>query len=175
MATKGMVEVSLGNLKPRAQVLASTCWLTCYQMLYEWKGADRTTIEGKIKGAGVDWDEAVKTGLKNKDDKKSGDALGLSCWASSDGWNAREFKNFIKSGSGPIWVAGKWQTTGHVVVVIGASDDHVKFIDPWWQGNPEAEIKTWASDSFQAGTNQFHGFYGLQFWKSTPKPTPFAN
>jgi len=169
-----MAEVQLGNMKPAPQDLSATCWFTCYDMLFQWKNMDPGTVKkGQIRdkfiAAGIDWDDAVASGLDLKDLRKAADALGLWRAASSDGFAGYDLRDRIRQTSSPLWVAGKWSAKaqdGHVVVVIGASRNQVKFIDPWWQVTKVAETCTWPADVFQQGTRARAGHFALQYWRS---------
>jgi hypothetical protein len=56
------VRAPLNGLKPIGQPTSALCWLTCYRMLYIWKGLDPNSMEGKLRSGGVDFNEACRTG-----------------------------------------------------------------------------------------------------------------
>lgn len=59
-----MVRAPLNGMTPKAQRLSTLCWLTCFEMLFTWKGLDPAEIIPELKAGGIDTDEAFKTGLK---------------------------------------------------------------------------------------------------------------
>jgi hypothetical protein len=134
-----MITVPMKNMTPIPQDTATTCWLACFRMLYNWLDRDEASIREKLTGAGILWDEACKNGLKTNDYMVAARALNLAAYSTSNSWDASNFKQFLAVG--PVWVAGRWMDgMSHNVVVIGASDTRIKYIDPWWEGYKEANI-----------------------------------
>jgi hypothetical protein len=145
-----MQTVPMKNMIPLPQDTASTCWLACFRMLYAWLDYDAATIQPKLVAAGILWDDACATGLKTRDYMTAARALGLVSYGRGDSWSAGSFKRFLAVG--PVWVAGRWMKDySHNVVVIGASDDQIKYIDPWYDTFPEATIATRSADWFIKG------------------------
>jgi Papain-like cysteine protease AvrRpt2 len=144
------VRAPKGGMIPRPQATAATCWLTCYRMMYECRGLDPATIGPKLKSGGVDIDAAVTGGLDRTDFMKAAVALGLKPWGGGQSWTTFQFKTWLAVS--PVWIAGCWHPSSpHIVILTGASDDQVEFIDPWWQGVEEATVA-------QRFTNDFiHG------------------
>ena len=131
------VRVPMKGMVPKAQATAATCWLNCYGMMYQWRGLDLKTIGPKLKAAGINVDDAFNNGLDRNDMMKAATALGLKPWGAGQSWMASDFKRWLAVS--PVWIAGAWRpSSAHIVVMIGASDDEVEFIDPWWQGTEEA-------------------------------------
>ncbi len=59
----GWVHADLHGLQPIAQPLSSLCWLTCYRMLYIWKGLTiPIRMEGKRDLAGLITTRLAQTG-----------------------------------------------------------------------------------------------------------------
>ncbi len=144
--------VPMKNMQPMAQDTATTCWLTCLKMLLQWKEADYSTeaIRTKLVGTGILWDDACSTGLKTRDYMRAAKALGLHPWGCGTSWSPSDFGKWLTMG--PVWVAGRWSTDySHNVVVIGASDEQIKYIDPWWEGVKEATVTTRSADWFIHG------------------------
>jgi hypothetical protein len=148
-----MLTVPMKSMVPIPQDTAGTCWLACFRMLYAWLERDAGGIQQKLSDAGVLWDDACKTGLKTKDYMTAARALGLIAYGRGDSWTAGSFQQFLTVG--PVWVAGRWMTDySHNVVVIGASDDTIKFIGPWWEGAKEATVTTRSADWFISGNRK---------------------
>jgi hypothetical protein len=144
------VRAPMRGLVPRPQAVASTCWLNCYGMMYQWKGLELATIGPKLKAGGIDVDAAFRQGLDGSDFMKAAKALGLKPWGAGQSWTAFEFKTWLAVG--PVWIAGSWRPSSpHVVVLTGISDDQVEYIDPWWQGVEEASTNRIAFDRFVHG------------------------
>jgi len=158
--------VPMKKMTPLPQDLATTCWYTCMVMMYQWAEMNPDDIKPAIVGAGINWDDACKSGLKTRDYLKAAKAVKLHGWGSGTSWSAGNFKQWLTMG--PVWVAGRWRSEGsHNVVVIGASDDEIKFIDPWWEGTKEATITTRSVDFFvhgnkgnAPGTDYYAGWIG---------------
>lgn len=145
--------VPMKKMVPRAQDLATTCWYTCLVMMYEWAEWNPADIKPALVGAGIDWEDACKSGLKTKDYFKAAKALPLHGWGSGSSWSVGNFKQWLTLG--PVWVAGRWMSGGsHNVVVIGASDDEIKYIDPWWDTAKEPTITTRSADWFIHGNKK---------------------
>jgi hypothetical protein len=158
--------VPMKNMKALPQDLATTCWYTCMVMMYDWAGWNADDIKPAIVGAGINWDDACKTGLKTKDYHVAAKAVKLHGWGCGTSWSAGDFKKWLTLG--PVWVAGRWRSEGsHNVIVIGASDDTIRFIDPWWEGEKEANIADRSADWFihgnkgnAPGTDYYAGWIG---------------
>ncbi|MCK8786635.1 hypothetical protein M0638_19860 [Roseomonas sp. NAR14] len=147
-----MVSVPMKNMKPLPQDTATTCWLTCFRMMFAWKDRDPAGIRPALEGAGILWDDACKTGLKTRDYMKAARALGMKAWGSGGSWSAASFASFCTAS--PVWVAGKWEDYPHNIVVTGASREQVRYIDPWWEGVKEATVATRFADDFIHGNRK---------------------
>lgn len=170
-----MVRASLNGMTPKAQQTASLCWLTCMQMLFVWKGRDPAEIIPALKGAGIDTDDAMKTGLKLKDNRKAGKALGMGATGFGQSLSPYDLKERLKQS--PVWTCGKWSNANntHIVVVTGASDSTIEYYDPWYDVGPweVSELKSRSSDWFIhgnkreiTGTDYALGWYQLLYWKA---------
>jgi hypothetical protein len=127
------VRADLRGLQPISQSLSTLCWLTCYQMLYIWKGLDPDTIEAKLRGAGLDYGAACKRGLLPGEMQNAARALGLRPFGVGGSISTSDLKQLLAFS--PIWVTGEWFQNGlHTRLVIGASDDWVEYFDPWYGG-----------------------------------------
>lgn len=165
-----LVSVPMRKMVPLPQATATTCWLTCFHMMFAWKGRDPAEIRPALEKAGVQWADALKTGLKTQDYMKAAKALGMRPWGTGTSWSAANFASFCTIS--PVWVAGRWHEYDHNVIVIGASREMVRFIDPWWQVEEAAEIKTWTErlfvhgDAPNRGTDWYMGWMGaVMVWE----------
>jgi hypothetical protein len=170
----GWVRPELRGLKPMGQSFSTLCWLTCYQMMYIWKGLDPTTIESKLRGAaGVDFAGACTRGLLDDEMPGAAQALGLATVAEPGGITLAHLKVYLRVC--PLWVAGEWFQNGkHVRLLVGAGNYHVEYFDPWWGGNAggQAEKHTEIIDTFLHGDGKtVHGMdkmagkHQLQWWR----------
>ncbi len=134
-----------------AQNIPTECWLMCYKMMYSYKNWDESSIEGKLAAVGIDVTSARnKTGLLTKYYMTAAKALGLRAKGAGQSWSTYDFRSMLPLG--PIWVAGRWVAdSSHNVVVIGASETKIRFIDPWNDVMRVAEDRTWDSDTFIKG------------------------
>jgi ABC-type bacteriocin/lantibiotic exporter with double-glycine peptidase domain len=138
------------NMNKYAQNKPTECWYVAYRMMYSYKGWDEGTILDKLRTAGVNADSALKTGLITNTFMKAAKAVGLRAMGFGQSLSAYDFKTMLTMG--PVWTAGKWNAdTSHVVVVVGASDTQIVFIDPWNDTVREAEQRTWFVDDFVHG------------------------
>ena len=194
MATREVINIDRKQMSDIPQETSMTCWFTCYQMMLQWKGHATGTIgdykgqfspapiKEKLEGAGVDWNDAVATGLKGKDFRKASSALGLEANGVGQQWTTQDLKRFLSYPS-PIWVAGNWDGFFHVVVVIGVEIDNdldwdkvgtnkdnskVTFIDPNWKGSKQATVETKPCRFWLPGSYAYKGIIGAwQAWKKT--------
>lgn len=102
----GMFKVS-PTVSPRNQRLSSTCWLTCLQMMFEWKGKDSSedTILAKIDASPNLFPYDMRDeGIAPGECKETARMLGLR-W-SGDGEISSEILYDLMSQRGPLWIAG---------------------------------------------------------------------
>src|SRR5579862_2468579 len=167
------VRPDLHGLQPIGQPLSSLCWLTCYRMLYVWKGLDPNTMESKLRSGGLDYDAAGKRGLLPDEMLGAARSLGLSSYATGSGITVADLKAHLVFS--PLWVAGEWfQNALHARVVIGASDDWVEYFDPWYGGTygmdlqhkDLAEAFLHGDRNTARGMDKLAGKYQLSFWRS---------
>ena len=170
-----MVRVPLNGMTPLPQQTASLCWLTCFKMLFTWKGLDPAEIVPKLKASGeIDVDEAFKAGLKLRDNRKAAKALGMGYTGLGQSVSAYDLKS--KLAYSPIWTCGKWSSGNntHIVVVTGASEDEVEFFDPWYDVSPldvegtKKRFLDWfvhGNKTNVTGTDYAMGWFQLIYWK----------
>ena len=149
--------VRIKGVTPRAQATPATCWLNCYAMLYQFRGLDIATIGPKLKAAGLNVDNMYNNGIDNSEMMKAASSLGLKPWGAGQSWSPSDFKGWLAIS--PVWCAGCWKNSPHVVVVIGASDDEIEFINPWPEvGTGDAEIeRRFANDFIHGDRNRRPG------------------
>ena len=149
----GMTKASIDKLKPVGQNTASLCWLASLEMLFSCKDKDTSEIEKKLKDGGIDVKQARTTGLKIADNKMAAVSLGLEHCAFGQSLRAEDLTSRLTIS--PLWACGKWPHIGnlHAVLVVGASDDQVKFYDPWYDIGPweVSDAKTRSLDYFVHG------------------------
>lgn len=196
MAKLEVFEVDRKKMTEIPQETDMTCWFAAYQMMLQWRNLpcgtigdykgdnDPHPIKDKLITAGVDWDDAIKSGkgggLKGKDFRKSAAALGLEANGVGQQWSVADLKRFLSYPS-PIWVAGNWDGFMHVVVVtkvevdndcdwdeVGTIKDRSKvtFIDPNWKGTKAASTVSRYCHSWLPGSYAYKGIIGAwQVWK----------
>src|SRR5688500_5193406 len=118
-----------------AQDYATTCWLTCYQMLFKWRGINDNGIDKIVENAGIKmYDEnsngAKETGLKAKDYVTANGSLGLQSLKGGE-FNEAELEYMLEK-KGPIWTTMRYGKGNHNIVVVGAGGGKVKYINPAW-------------------------------------------
>jgi hypothetical protein len=120
------------QVTPMGQGTASVCWLTCFYMLFDWKGISKDLILPRLASAGIDVDRAKIKGLLPEDNQKAADALGLS-YVLGHPLTAQDFRQHLYWS--PLWACGEWFKDGlHARVVTGVSNDNIEYIDPWYGG-----------------------------------------
>src|SRR4051794_4760621 len=97
------------------QATFSQCWLASFKMLYKFHNQPVSLIEQRLRGAGIDYDDALENGLSDKSFAAAGTSLNLTMWSGekfkqpagnfdvgdSDGCEA--FVEELKKG--PLWVS----------------------------------------------------------------------
>jgi hypothetical protein len=178
----GKVKAPGNPITALGQDTRTTCWYTCYRMMYIWKGlTDPGTVTKSTDAAGnvtyngggdikakltanddkgqpiIDWFDACKSGLKAKDYHKAGRALGLQSRACGTGLSLNDLQDMLKYS--PVWVAGNWQGFNHNVLVVESTDTEITFADPWSDtGIPDTETNK--VEFFLYGNNPKRDSYG---------------
>ncbi|MBL8228661.1 MAG: hypothetical protein JNL98_09295 [Bryobacterales bacterium] len=163
-----MYTVPRGESIAMPQDYATTCWLTCYQMMFKWRGINPNAdgIKKALEGAGiamfnVEGNGACETGLKAKQYPQAHGSIGLR--ALKGGPLDMTELEYLLEKSGPIWCTMRYGGYNHNVVIIGAGEDRVRWIDPYWeQGSPKAP--TIKSNTLKAFNNELKRFDG---WKGS--------
>lgn len=146
-----------------AQDNSTTCWLTCYQMLFKWRGINTDGIDKILEGVGIkmfdnESNGAKETGLKAKDYVMANSALGLQSLKGGE-FNESELEYMLEK-KGPIWTTMRYGSGNHNVVVIGAGDGKVKYINPWWDVVKKPDIVETQLSSFNMTLKRFNGWKG---------------
>lgn len=167
------VRPDMRGLQPIGQPLSTLCWLTCYRMLYVWKGLDPKTIEGKLTTAGLDYRAACTRGLLPDEMRGSARALGLAPMGYGQSISATDLKQLLHYS--PVWAAGEWfQGALHSRLVVGASDDWVEYFDPWYGGTYGTDLKhkdlvdifVHGDQKTARGTDRLIGKFQLSYWRA---------
>lgn len=114
------------------------CWYASYKMIYTYLERNTGEIKDKLKGAGLDFDDAMANGLKDTDYNAACHALGLTGYKGSHfnkepSWYdvglsdyAETFLAVLKDR--PQWVSRKASGNFHIVVAVGYDDSSSKII-----------------------------------------------
>jgi hypothetical protein len=163
-----MFTVDKGESIARAQANGATCWLACYQMMFKWKGIsdDAEGIKERLKGVGIpmivpapDEDGALQKGLKGKYYPTANGSVGLQSLKGGE-LDSTEL-DYILRKKGPIWATMKFGSINHNIVVIGAGDGNVKYINPGSDLNLlKADIVTSSLTDFNKVLKHFNGMKG---------------
>ncbi|HMT09968.1 MAG TPA: papain-like cysteine protease family protein [Pyrinomonadaceae bacterium] len=121
------------NVSPKNQTSTSCCWLTCLEMLFEWKNKDSSKILEKMDASPNLFPYYMKdNGIAPGECKETAKMLGLK-WAGDGDFTGEILHGILKS-YGPVWVAGQWiPGYSHVIVVTGVDKDdgRIKIVNPW--------------------------------------------
>ena len=158
-----MYTVPKGESIAMAQDYRTTCWLTCYQMMFKWRGIGTTGIDTILESAGIKmFDEnsngAKETGLKAKDYVLANSKLGLQSLKGGE-FDQTELE-YILEKKGPIWATIKYGAGNHNIVVIGAGDNKVKYINPDWDIVKKFTIVTTETKSLNKELSKFNNWKG---------------
>ena len=158
-----MFTVTNGEKIAMAQDNATTCWLTCYQMMFKWRGIATTGIDTILESVGIKMFDsnsngAKETGLKAKDYVMAHSRLGLQSLKGGE-LDQTELE-YILEKKGPIWATMLYGSTNHNIVIIGAGDNKVKYINPWWDVVKKADIVTTETKSLNAQLKKFNNWKG---------------
>lgn len=137
------------SVQPRMQPTAKCCWLTCLEMLYQWKNdkGDNSKVISSIlpemdKSPNLYPYEMRDSGIAAGECRETARYLGLGCAGDTAIIDADVLTNLLKM-HGPVWIAGRWyMDCDHVIVVTGCNPDtrKIKYINPWRNyGGKESE------------------------------------
>lgn len=127
------------DVQPRRQEKGTNCWLTCLEMLFQWKRdkgdttKDPSSICSSIDRSPNLWSQyMVENGIAPYECRETARLLGLQ--AAGDGEIYADTLETVLKQKGPIWIAGRWYNNcDHVIVITGVDvqQGKVKFINPW--------------------------------------------
>jgi len=146
-----------------AQDNSTTCWLTCYQMLYKWRGISAEGLDKILEKVGIKMfndagDGAKEKGLKAKDYVAANSALGLQSLKGGE-FDETELVYMLEK-KGPIWATMLFGETNHNIVVFGAGDGQVKYINPWWDVEKKYDVVTCALSKLNPFLKKFNNWKG---------------
>ncbi|MDQ3800862.1 MAG: C39 family peptidase [Acidobacteriota bacterium] len=126
-------------IKPLRQVVSSTCWLTCLEMMVQWKNDQgdmskkKWEIRSKIDSDTDYWsDYLADEGIAPGECYQVARALGMQPTGAGD--YTKEILYDLISKKGPLWVGGHWYgNSAHVIVVTGVDPQSgkIKIADPY--------------------------------------------
>jgi predicted double-glycine peptidase len=154
------------------------CWFAGYTMMFRWKGMPETQIRSHIwdtlKAAGIDVEDARRSGLKLKDNLAAAKALGLGANGFGQPVTESDLRQLVRQS--PVWCAGQWfADSNHVYVVTGVSENQVEFYDPWYDTSPDEAFEShkrpldWVLNGdgkARKGLANTFQWYPLQYFKS---------
>jgi Papain-like cysteine protease AvrRpt2 len=128
-----------------AQDDSTTCWLTCYKILYRWRGINAEGLDTILENAGIkmfdsESNGAKETGLKAKDYVKANSTLGLQSLKGGE-FDQTELEYTLEK-KGPIWATMKFGAKNHNIVIVGAGEEQVRYINPWWDVEKKYDMVT---------------------------------
>jgi hypothetical protein len=131
-------------VKPRTQPLSTCCWLTCLEMLFEWKkdkgdsGKNPGTILQQMDKSTELYPYAMRdSGIAMRECKPTAKILGLRWAGDTKVIDAQVLTDSLKA-HGPLWIAGEWETgSPHVIVVTACNPEtgSIKYVNPWKNGD----------------------------------------
>jgi hypothetical protein len=121
------------KVQPRNQPNGSTCWLSCLEMLFEWKKKDPSTICDLIdQNTELFSSQLCKYGIAPEECKVVAKALGLQ-WTGGGDIGRDTLYQALKS-RGPYWIGGQWYLHRSHAIVLTAADpnsDNIRYINPF--------------------------------------------
>ena len=133
------------NVTPITQNYSTTCWYASLQMIYNWSGKSKASVKPRIVKSQTkvqrdssppvaDFQHMFNNGIGKRDLVPVARALGLE-WGGGDNTTFDiQPLLYVLHNYGPIWVAGSWHQSPHVIVVIGAKAAKVPmiwYLNPW--------------------------------------------
>ena len=142
---------------------STTCWLTCYQMLYKWRGISAEGIDKILEKVGIkmfndEGDGAKQKGLKAKDYVTANSALGLQSLKGGELDSAELEYQLAKKG--PIWATMLFGKFNHNIVIVGGGDGMVQYINPYWDVEKKYDLVTCELSKLNPVLKKFNGWKG---------------
>jgi len=126
-------------VSPRNQQTSSTCWLTCLEMLFQWKRdqgdsqKDPSNILNLMNASPNLFPEYMRdNGIAPVECKETAKALGLR-WGGDCEIDPVVLFDLMAQ-RGPVWIAGMWRMNySHVILITGVDKDSgaITYADPW--------------------------------------------
>ncbi len=141
----GMTYCPRPKLEGVPQSTNSLCWLAGYTTLFLWGGMrDKNKIqkhiEGKLSAAGIDLGDARRSGLKRKDNKTAGMALGLQVRGYGQPITVHNLRQCLYKS--PVWASGQWfKNSNHIYVIVGVSEKTTEYYDSWYDSWPHEAME----------------------------------
>jgi hypothetical protein len=148
------------------QYNTATCWLSCYRMLFKWKGQVETGIRGKLESAGLDYAAMCRRGVYREELPTAGSALAMCGW---DGklvqvWSDEQVL-YVLDGYGPLFFTWDHGQSGHALLVVGfdAGSKLFKIYNPYGTYPVgEVEVEWMTGQQFRA--KLLRARWALQAW-----------
>ena len=142
---------------------SKTCWLTCYKMLYKWRGINSEGLDNILDGIGIkkyrdDDTGTFQKGLMLKDYVTANSTLGLQ--SLQGGEFNQDALEYMLEKKGPIWCTMLFGSYNHNVVVVGAGEEQVMYINPWWEIEKKYQLVTSKLSDFNKTLKRFNGWKG---------------
>lgn len=127
------------DVKPLNQPTTATCWLTCLEMIFNWKadkgqsGKTRDEILSAMDKSPILFPyNMVNVGIDHGEAKETAKMLGLR-WAGGGDIDGGALETVLKT-YGPVWIAGCWYLgLSHVIVITAceAATGKIKYVNPY--------------------------------------------
>lgn len=134
---------AMGSYKitPVAQSNENTCWLACYQMMYQSIDRTKGELEGFLKKAGID----MTVTLKDAQQETAGKAVGFVSAKSAVLTDFKTLRRYMET-YGVLKISISVNDSGHAIVVVGVDPDteQVYVINPWsedWTAERSKDVK----------------------------------
>ncbi|HEX8568159.1 MAG TPA: papain-like cysteine protease family protein [Pyrinomonadaceae bacterium] len=163
------------NLKPIPQENDATCWLAAYQMMFDWKGKTKDSIQTMLEAALTKKrsDESFLKGLDKSDWEKAAKAFGMNSVAGKKPFTASELAGYLANG--PVLVHGKFALGLHSIVITAVTvadnsweedRESTTYINPYWKGDKVVAPRTsFFKDYLKQGVENNNGVAGvIQYW-----------
>ncbi len=131
------------TLAGAGQPTYETCWFACYKIIMAAANKSYYPIEGRLRAAGVLFDDCYANGMPDTVYATAARALELEQWPGSK-FNAKPglFDVGLTDGTeallellevGPLWVSKFGDSNYHIIVATGYDErsGHIKFVNPF--------------------------------------------
>ena len=127
------------KIRPRPQIHSVSCWISCYEMLYQVQEYPVASVKSKLQAARID----TESGLPQAKYRDAATALGLSCGLAANLLSIDTTQWMLET-YGPLKVSVVWDGQAHGIVVVGVDPDTEEFgyFNPWWDSAFTADSDT---------------------------------